>query len=200
MTGPLQSRKGARLIVPDAASRVHVVLATIPGLLYRITTPAGSGLTPRVTRPGGILRVGLLPTGEGGPDEVRIVLNRFVRWDLRLPAGAGEQRLDLSRGRVTRLDLGPAGLVELRLPAPRGTVPITLVGGIGTLSIRTPQFTPLRLNLARGAGSALTPWTADEELPAATVLTPAIWPTARDRYWLRARSAIGLLALRRGEI
>jgi hypothetical protein len=198
VTGPLQSRTiAARLVVPDAASRVQVLLANIPGLLYRVTTPAGSGLRPRVTRRGGLVRVALLPTGEDGRDEVRIVLNRSVRWDLRLPAGAGEQRLDLSRGRITRLVAGATGLIELRLPAPWGTVPLTLTGGVGTLTVSTPPATPLRLYLAGGAASALTPWTADEGLPPATTLTPAIWPTARDRYWLRARSPVGLLSLRR---
>ncbi|WP_250008968.1 hypothetical protein [Actinoplanes sp. M2I2] len=197
VTGPLQRRTGARLIVPDAASRIHVVLATLPGLLYRITTPGRSGLAPSVTRRGGTVLVALRPTGADGAHELRIVLNRAVRWDLRLPAGAGEQRLDLDRGRVTRLVVGPSGLVELRLPAPVGTVPLVLTGSIGTLTVSTPRTTPLRLQLAGGVGSALTPWTADEELPRATVLTPAIWPTARHRYWLRARSPIGLLTLRR---
>ncbi|MCO8276983.1 hypothetical protein M1L60_41035 [Actinoplanes sp. TRM 88003] len=199
VTGPLQNRASARLFVPDASSRVHVVLANLPGLLYRITTPAGSGLKPRVVRRGGLVRLGLLPTGGKGPDEVRIVLNRTVRWDLRFPAGAGEQRFDLSRGRITRLDLGTAGLIELRLPEPGGTVPLTFTGSVGTLSVTAPRSTPLRLYLAGGVGSALTPWTADEQLPPATALAPAIWPTARDRYWLRVRAPVGLLSLTRAE-
>ncbi len=200
VTGVLQDRTIARLVVPDAASRVQVVLANIPGLLYRISTPAGSGLTPRVTRRGAVVRAGLAPTGQDGPDEVRIVLNRGVRWDIRLPAGAGEQSLDLARGRLTRLDVGASGLVELRLPRPYGTVPVTLTGGIGTLSVIAPQGAPVRLHLAGGAGSALTPWTADEELPPATTLAPAIWLTARDRYAVRAKAGIGILSLRRTEM
>ncbi|WP_307873148.1 hypothetical protein [Paractinoplanes ovalisporus] len=173
------------------------MLANIPGLLYRISTPADAGLTPLVTRSGGRLRVALRPSGAGGPDEVRIVLNRAVRWELRLPAGAGEQRLDLTRGRISRLVLGASGLVELRLPDPYGTVPLIFTGGVGTLAVTAPPGVPLRLRLAGGAGSALTPWTADEQIPPATTLGPAVWPTARNRYALRARAAIGILALRR---
>ena len=194
--GPLGGCTGAVLTVPDAASRVHVILANIPGLLYRISTPAGAGLTPSVTRRGGQVRVALVPSGDG-PHEVRIVLNRGVRWDLRLPAGAGEQRLDLARGRLARLVVGASGLIEIRLPRPYGTVPLIFTGGVGTLAVTAPRATPLRLHLARGAGSALTPWTADEELPPATTLAPAIWPTARDRYVLRARAAVGILSVRR---
>ncbi len=163
------------------------MLANIPGLLYRITTPSGSGLTPRVTRRGNDVRAALVATGADGPDEVRIVLNRGVRWDLRLPAGAGEQRLDLTRGRVTRVDVGASGLVELRLPRPVGTVPLTLTGGVGRLAVSTPRSVPLRLRLDRGAA----------ELPPGTRLAPATWPSARDRYLLRARSSVGILAVRR---
>ncbi|MGK5677909.1 hypothetical protein [Actinoplanes sp. URMC 104] len=196
MTGPLLGRTGASLTVADAASRVHVVLATMPGLLYRISTPAHSGLAPRVTRRDGRVLAALVPTGDDGPHEVRIVLNRGVRWSLRLPAGAGEQRLDLARGRLARVDLGASGLIEMRLPPPSGTVPLVVTGGVGTLAVTVPRGAPVRLRLAGGAGSALTPWTADEELPPRTTLGPAIWPTARNRYALRARAPIGILSLR----
>ena len=170
VTGPLQNRGRALLVVTDASSRVQLTLANIPGLLYRITTPAGSGLTPRVTSSGGVVRAALLPTGADGPDEVRIVLNRGVRWDIRLPAGAGEQRLDLTRGRVTRLEVGASGLVELRLPRPVGTVPLTLTGGVGRLAVSAPRSVPIRLN------------------------RPS---PARNRYVLRACAPVGILAVHR---
>ena len=197
VAGPLQGRTGAFLTVKDAASRIQVVLASLPGLLYRISTPAGSGLAPLVTGQGGRVRAALRPTGADGPHEVRIVLNRDVRWDIRLPAGAGEQRLDLARGRITRIDLGASGLIEMRLPYPTGTVPLTLTGGVGTLTVTAPAATPLRLRLDGGVGTALTPWTANAEVPPGALFAPAVWPTTRDRYSLRARSSIGLLTLRR---
>src|SRR5688572_3819041 len=105
LAGALHGRTGAFLIVRDAASRVEVRLADLPGLLYRISTPADSGLAPWVTGTQGRVRIVLRPTGADGPDTVTILLNRAVRWDIRLPAGAGEQRLDLAAGRVTRIDL-----------------------------------------------------------------------------------------------
>ncbi|GAB2616242.1 hypothetical protein Aab01nite_28970 [Paractinoplanes abujensis] len=197
VAGPLLGRTGAVLVVSEAASRVRVVFANLPGVLYRITTPAGAGLTPRVTRRAGQVRVSLQPSGGHGPDELTIVLNRGVVWDLRLPAGAGEQRLDLSRGRVSRLSVGASGLIEVRLPQPYGTVPLVVTGGVGTLAVTAPRGVPLRLHLVRGARSALTPWTADEEIPPATTFAPAVWPTARDRYSLRTRSTVGILSLRR---
>jgi len=173
VTGPLYERTQALLTVVDASSRVRLVLANIPGLLYRISTPAGAGLAPRVSRRAGLVRTTLVPTGDDGPNEVRIVLNRAVRWDIRLPAGAGEQQLDLARGHVTRLDVGPSGLVEMRLSEPRGSVPLTLTGGVGTLIIRVPRGVTLRLALNKDA------------------------PPAPDRYVLHARSSVGGLTVRR---
>ena len=187
VSGALMGRTGAYLTLRDAASRVRVVTAALPGQLYRISTPAGSGLAPRVTGQGGRIRAALHPTGADGPDEVRIVLNREVHWDIRLPAGAGEQQLDLARGRVTRLELGVSGLIELRLPRPAGTVPVTLLGSVGAVNVTVGAGTPMRFRLAEGAGSTTG-------LPAG--LEPPEWRTARDRYAVRARSAVGSLLLR----
>jgi hypothetical protein len=189
VSGTLQGRTGAYLTVPYAASRVRIVTARLPGMLYRISTSAGSGLVPVVTGRDGRIRVALRPTGEDGPDEVRIVLNRAVRWDIRLPAGAGEQQLDLARGRVTRLDLGASGLIEMRLPRPSGTVPVTFLAGVGTAAITVSPGTRVRFDLAEPAGSATTPW-------APGILQSPGWPTARDRYAVHARSVVGSLILR----
>jgi hypothetical protein len=192
--GPLLDRTGAYLTVADAASRVRVTMATLPGLLYRVSTPGDSGLAPHVTSEKGDVRVRLLRTGGDGPDEVRIVLNRDVRWSLDLRAGAGEQELDLRRSRLTRVGLGAAGLVELRLPAPAGTVPVTLDGAVGSVVL---SGGPIRLELDRGAGYAVLPWTSAGEAidPGAVVQTPG-WNKTGDRYAIHARSAIGTLTVR----
>jgi hypothetical protein len=194
--GALSGRTGAYLTVRDAASRVRVVLATLPGLLYRISTPAGSGLAPRVTDRNGRVQAVLLPTGHDGPDEVRIVLNRDVRWELRLPAGAGEQDFDLRHGRVSRVDVGASGLLEMRLPAPVGTVPLTFASGIGTAVLQAGPDAPLCITLAEGAGSADTPWTTRGPVPAGGILTAPGWPAAVDRYAIRAAAGIGALTIR----
>ncbi|GIM90223.1 hypothetical protein [Paractinoplanes toevensis] len=185
-------RTGGYLTVRNAASRIRVVLATLPGLLYRISTPADSGLTPRVTGAGGRVGVSLLPTGGDGPDEVRIVLNREVRWQISLPAGAGEQQLDLRRGRISRLDLGASGLVELNLPEPDGAVPITLGGGVGSATVTAEAGTPLRLQLDQGAAA----WPGGPAAPPGTVWQTLGRPAASGRYAIRALAPIGTLTLR----
>jgi hypothetical protein len=180
------------LIVRDAASRVEVRLADLPGLLYRISTPADSGLAPAVSGSRGRVSLGLRPTGADGPDTVEILLNRAVRWDIRLPAGAGEQHLDLTGGRLDRLELGSGtGLVSVRLPPPRGTVPITVAGGVGEVAVAIPPGTPLRLRLRGGAALVAVPWTGRSRASAGALLAPAGWGKAPDRYAVTVASEVG---------
>jgi hypothetical protein len=196
IVAPLLGRSGAYLTVRDAASRVQVSLTTLPGLLYRITTPAGSGLSPIGTVHDGQAEIRFRPTGEDGPDDVRVVLNRDVRWDLRLPAGAGEGNLDLAAGRITGLEVGGTGLIEAALPDPAGTVPVTFAGGVGSAIVTAPAA-PLRFGLVQGAGAVVTPWTVRAGVPTGTLLTEPGWTTATRRYAISFRGGLGNLTVRR---
>jgi hypothetical protein len=193
--GDLRGRTGAYLLVKDAASRVEIRLADLPGLLYRISTPPGAGLAPRVTRAGARVRVGLKPTGADGPDQVTILLNRGVRWDIRLPAGAGEQRLYLSPGSIARVDVGTGGLVDMELPRPSGTIPVIMRGGQGSVSMAVEPGVPVRLNLREGAGSVRTSWFASGGSPAGTTSAAPGWTAAPDRYTVYATAGLGDLAI-----
>jgi len=189
VVAPLLGRSGAHLTVSDAASRVEISMATLPGLLYRITTPAGSGLAPVAAVHDGKADVRFRATGGDGPDDVRIVLNRDVRWDLGLPAGAGETDLDLTAGRITRLATGGAGLIEAALPTPETTVPVSF-GDVGSAIVTVPpRPSRVRLALAAGAGPVDTPW--------GPALTEPGWAAATRRYAISFRGGLGRLTVRR---
>lgn len=192
LAGALHGRTRAVLTVRDAASRVDLRLTDLPGLLYRISTPADSGLAPAVTGAPGRVRLDLRPTGADGPDTVKILLNGAVRWDIRLPAGAGEQHLDLTAGRLSRLELGAGtGLVSLRLPPPRGTVPIMVAGGVGEVALATPPGTPLRLHLRGGAHRLSLPWATQTRAPAGALLATPGWPESANRYTVTVAAEVG---------
>ena len=195
VSGPAPARSSARLTVRDAASRIDVRLAELPGRLYRISTPPGSGLAPVVTASAGRVGVRLRATGADGPDRVTIELNRTVRWDVRLPAGAGEQHLDLTGGRVTRVDLGAAGLIALRLPRPRGTVGVTLPGGAGSVSVAGPRSVPVLVRLDAGSGPVRTPWATRSGTTPGTVLAARSWRGSTHRFVLDAGSPLGALTV-----
>ncbi|HET9516564.1 MAG TPA: hypothetical protein VFO77_02435 [Actinoplanes sp.] len=194
LAGTLDGRTGARLSLGSSAATVDVRLTELPGLLYRISTPGDSGLTPQVTAVAGVLRLRLAPTGDPGDDAVQILLNRRVTWQIRLGVGAGEQHLDLDRGRISSVVVGAgAGLVRLRLPRPRGTVPIRLAGPVGSAEIDAPV--PVRVRVGEGAGDVRLPWLVRHAVSAGTVLTPPGWPRASDRYVLDARGQVGSLTV-----
>jgi hypothetical protein len=194
--GPLRGRTGAYLTVRDAASRVEIRLADLPGLLYRVSTPAEAGLAPQVSGPAGHPKVRLRPTGGDGQDTVTILLNRTVRWAIRVPAGAGEQHLDLRDGRLARIDLGAGGLVDVRLPPARRTVPVTLAGPVGSLVLAAPAGTPVRFRLAGGAGRVAVPWTGRWAAGPGDTVTAPDWGAAADRYAVTARQPITTLTAR----
>jgi hypothetical protein len=196
VSGPLLDRTAAWLTVGDAAARVRVRFARMPGLLYRVSTAADAGVAPVVSSRGGRVTVRLTRTGRDGLDEVRIVLNRQVRWDIRLPAGAGEQQLNLRDGRLQRVEVGSAGLAEVWLPEPEGTVPIVFTGGVGTAVVSVGSRTPVRVRLSEGAGSVDTPWTTNNGTAAGTVLLDPVFRRARDRYAIRAEGGLGALVVR----
>ncbi|MEU8658959.1 hypothetical protein [Actinoplanes philippinensis] len=197
VAGPLGGRTAAWLTVGDAAARVRVRFARLPGLLYRISTAADAGVVPVVDSRGGRVTVRLTEAAGDGLDEVWIVLNRNVRWDIRLPEGAGEQQLNLRDGRVQRVEVGSAGLAEVWLPEPDGTVPVVFTGGIGTAVVSVRRGTPVRIHLTQGAGSVETPWTANNGTAAGTVLREPAFPPARNRVAIRADGGIGALVIRR---
>ncbi|MDT4992482.1 MAG: hypothetical protein QOH97_2374 [Actinoplanes sp.] len=188
MAGALPDSGGAAaLTVADAASRVEVRTVDLPGLLYRVTTPYRSGLAPRVTGPAARLTLRLGPTGDDGPDAVLILLNRAVRWQIRLPAGGGEEHLELSRGRLTALEVGAAGLVRVRLPAPVGLVGVTVLSGVGAVEFTAPLATAVRLHLRGGAGEAFVPWGA----PHGGVAMSPGWGVRANRYAIETRGGVG---------
>ncbi|SDT79367.1 hypothetical protein [Actinoplanes derwentensis] len=195
--GPLLDRTGAWITLGDAASRVRVRFAALPGLLYRISTAPDAGVAPVVSRRGGRVAVRLKETGGDGLNEVRIELNRAVRWDIRLPAGAGEQQINLEDGRVRRISLGSAGLSRVWLPEPDGTVPVVFTGGVGTAVITVRSGAPFRVRFDAGAGSVDTPWTANNGTAAGTVLREPDFPWSHDRYRVRAEGGVGVLIIQR---
>jgi hypothetical protein len=194
-TGSLRS--GARLVVVAAAARVNLRVTDLPGLLYRVSTAADSGVAPSVTAAGGTVTVGLRPAGGDGTDAVDIQLNRAVRWHIRLAAGAGEQRLHLTGGRIGMVEAGAgAGLVRMWLPRPTGTVPITLTGSVGRAEFTVPRGVPVRVR-AGGTLAAVSVRGAERHgVPAGTVLTPRRWAAARHRYRLDAAMYVGALTVR----
>ena len=162
----------------------------------RASTPVGSSVAPSLTVTGGTVTVRLAETGGSGPAAVTVLLDRRVRWQVRMSAGATSQLLDLRGARVSGVDLlGGAARIELRLPAPDGAVPVRMTGGATELAVHLPAGVAAGLRVGAGAGSVTVDGVRRTGLAGGTVVTTA---TAPDRYDVDAAAGVSVLVLDRG--
>jgi hypothetical protein len=85
LAGGSAHRSAATLDVVSGTTSVEVTAGTRSGLLYRVRTPAGSGVRPLATLDDGTLRVGQAADGtHAGVPVIDIQLARGVRWTINL--------------------------------------------------------------------------------------------------------------------
>ncbi|GAB3937662.1 hypothetical protein GCM10027614_16280 [Micromonospora vulcania] len=114
LTAPLAGRRQATFVLADGLSSFELRVADLGEDLYRISSPAGSGLVARPELLGETVRLGLAPTGASGARAVRVLLSERVGWRLQLAGGVSSQVLDLTRARLLGVDLaGGSARTEL---------------------------------------------------------------------------------------
>ncbi|WP_433307241.1 hypothetical protein ACQP2F_23010 [Actinoplanes sp. CA-030573] len=139
-------------MVSDVAE-LDVTIASLGADPVRVSAPAGSGLTPRLSRDGSTVRLSVRSAGEG-TGKLAVRLNRKVTWSLRMTGGVRDADFALSTGMIRRIDLiGGAGRWDMALPVPDETLPIRMTGGVGTWTITTPREVPVKVLVRDGAGS-----------------------------------------------
>jgi hypothetical protein len=94
----------AQLDVVSGATSVTVRIADLGPELVRASTPDGSQVAPSADLTGSMVRVSLASTGLVGPADLTVLLDRQVRWRVRLSGGASSEVLDLRGGRVDGVD------------------------------------------------------------------------------------------------
>jgi len=118
----------------------------------RLFTARFAGRQPAVSTSGATVRIrywpGLTPRGRGD-----ITLNPEVNWAIRVDGGVGGLDADLTRLRLSSIDIyGGASQVTLRLPRlATGKVPVRISGGASRVTIRRPTGTGACLHISRGA-------------------------------------------------
>ncbi|GAA1848184.1 hypothetical protein [Asanoa iriomotensis] len=183
VTGPRHGLDAATFTLESGVTAVTVRVADLGDELFRVRTPDGAGVAPRIDRRGADLRLTTQGTGMSGPAELDVTLHREVAWHLRLGGGSGDERIDLRGGVVTAVDfVAGAGRISLALPAPRGTVPVRMTGGADDFQVRLTGRAPVRVRIGGGAGSASVDGRAQNGVPGETVIEGSGWAAARDRY------------------
>ncbi|MFI1990373.1 hypothetical protein [Actinoplanes sp. NPDC020271] len=160
----------------DSATVVQLSAADLGDDLYRVSTPAGSGLTPSAEQSGGTVKLRLRSDGRGGSAAVTIQLSSAVRWTLRLDGGTARSRLDLTGADLAALDLnGGAGRIDLALPSPQGLLPVRMTGGVDQFRVTLAGTTPVRVRVQSGAGQVTLDGTTHKGIAPGRSFTSGDW-------------------------
>lgn len=185
----------AQLDVVSGATSVTVRIADLGPELVRASTPDDSQVAPGVDLSGSVVRVSLASTGLAGPAELTVLLDRQVRWRVRLSGGATSEVVDLRGGRVDGVDFAAgANRIELSLPAPRGAVPVRMSGGAADFTVHLPAGVDAGVRVGGGAGSVQVDGVRRSGLSGGTTVRSS---AAVDRYDIDAAAGVSTLTIDR---
>ncbi|MCO1594303.1 cell wall-active antibiotics response protein [Micromonospora sp. RHAY321] len=185
MTAPLAGRRQATFVLVDGLSSFDLRVADLGDDLYRISSPAGSGVVPRPAVLGERVQLGVVATGTSGERAVRVHLNERVDWRLHLSGGVSSQVLDLTRARLLGMELGGgSSRTELLLPPLNGTTTVRLTAGTSQLDVRVPGEPPVRVRVGTGAGSVVVRDERWAGVAAGALLSTPGWDRSADRLYL----------------
>jgi hypothetical protein len=185
----------AQLDVVSGSTSVTVRIADLGPELARATTPDGSQVAPVVGVDGAVVRVSLASTGRSGPADLTVLLDRQVRWRVRLSGGSSSEVLDLRGGRVDGVDFtAGANRIELSLPQPRGAVPIRMSGGASDFTVHLPAGVDAGVRVGGGAASVMVDGVRRTGLSGGTTVAST---DAADRYDIDAAAGVSSLTVDR---
>ncbi|KXK58865.1 hypothetical protein AWW66_27375 [Micromonospora rosaria] len=185
LTAPLDGRRRATFELVDGLATLSLRTADLGDDLYRIGSPAESGVDPAPRVLGDQVRLHVKRGTRPGPGVVDVALNSRVDWRLQITGGVDHQVLDLSGGRSAGVDLlGGATRVDLRLPRVTGTLPVRMTGGVNELLIRVAGDPPARVRAASGAGTIRVYDQRQAGIAAGAVVSSPHWDTVADRIWV----------------
>jgi hypothetical protein len=190
LAGGSAHRPTATLDVVTGTTGVKVSAGTRSGLLYRVRTPAGSGIRPLATLDDGTLRVSQTADGDHtGVPTLDVQLARGVRWTVNLDGGATTETVNMKKGYLSSLSFG-AGVAQasVRLPAPVGTLTLTLAGGATQLIVVAPAGAPAEVKVVGGASQVSLDGVSHNGVAGGSVFADPAWASSYNRY------AVDLLA------
>jgi hypothetical protein len=191
VSAPRGDRTVADLDVVSGASSVTVRGGDIGDQLYRVETPDDGALVPSVADQSGRLQVHLADSGQKGPSSVTILLSTAVKWGVRLGGGASEEHADLSVLQLSGVELAAgSGTIELSVPRPAGTLTVHITGGTGSFTMHAAGGVPVRVKIDHGAASVTIDGNKRTGLGPNTVIEPAGWSSATDRYDIDAPGGV----------
>ncbi|MFF0376467.1 hypothetical protein [Actinoplanes missouriensis] len=195
VSAPLDGRTIGSFELLAATDRVRVRIADLGTDLYRISAAGDSGIYPNPELRDDAVRLDVSRDGDNAGGEIEVLLSAEVRWTLRFSGYAAERVLDLSEGRVSRIEVvGGTRRAEVTLAKASGTVPMKITGGMEELLLRAPVTSPVRVKVGGGAATVTAGARTLKDVAPGSTLTPKDWQNA-DRYDVDAAAPITLLTV-----
>jgi hypothetical protein len=195
VTAALGGRTEASFELVTGVAKMTLTSQDLGNDLYRITTAEDSGTVPRPVIDDNRVQLHLAADGNAATGSVQIVLSAKVAWALRLTGGADEQRIDLSQGRVSGIDvIGGSRRIELGLPKPTGTVGVRITGAVDELFVTAPADSPVRVQLDSGAKTVTAGTKTQRDVPPGSTFTPRNFDVD-DRYDIDAVSRVTVFSV-----
>ena len=193
ISGPLNGRQTAIFELDNGANALRIRATSIDDDLYRVTVPANSDVAPRADENDGDVHLTLNPTNRGGaPGLVTVELNPDVVWILRINAGTHQTVIDMTGGKVDRIDFGGgASQIEVTLPSPSKVVPVQLTAGVDQLLFHLAANTPLRVQFGSGAGRATLYGTTHQGIAPGQSFTTPTWGQSNTGVDIQAQAGVG---------
>jgi hypothetical protein len=193
---PLSGARAARVVIRHGAGRLSLAGGAAAGML--VEGSAAGGIAHRETRSADAVTTELEPSREwtqwsgfpAGGLEWDLRLSEEVPLALQLHVGASENRLDLTRLRLTEFELETgASSTEVRLPAAGGTR-VRVESGAASVRMTVPPDVPTRIVSRSGLASIVV-------APRFAPLGDSVWETpgyassAADRVEIDVRAGVG---------
>jgi len=196
VTGSANGRDAATLDLVSGVSSVTIRGEDLGDDMYRVSTPAGGALLPRVVDRDERIEVQLTDSGERGASSVLIELDPAVAWRIRIGGGANEVLLAMGSGGFAGLDLATGvTTVDATVPKPSGTVTIRIGGGVNLFTLHRPDGVPARVNVGGGAGEIRLDGQSSRGVSAGTARATAGWDSATDRYDIDAATGVSTVVI-----
>ena len=179
----------------SGAETVAVRTADLGADRVRAVTPDDASVAPALVVDGDTVTVHLVRTGRPGSAAVTVLLDRRVRWQVRMSGGAVGELLDLRGARLSGVDLAAgATRIELRLPEPDRAVPVRMAGGATEFTVHVPAGVATGVRVGGGAASTEVDGVRRTGLAGGTVVSTATGP---DRYDVDATAGVSTLTVDR---
>ncbi len=180
---PLGALTSARLTFRSGAQDLRLRAGRAPTELVR---GRFDGATPQVrVRDGRVL-----VQYRGIPFDWRkrtatLALNPSIPWTIDIVGGIARVEADLRDIVVRRLEItGGSERCQLEFGPAHGDVSLKLTGGAKTLRVERPAGVPIRIRVVGGANSLVVDDRGYGSRGGETIIEPAGWADARDRYSL----------------